>query len=407
MKNNNFTYYINHDTGSIIKHEKDNVFQCLKQNTNIWIDCVSPFLQNNNPETDSVNNVNNITEISTEEYLNIISKWDISSYKQTWKYVKPLLSENYINDFEKLTNFSFPSSFKEHIKQYNGARPKCTLFDTDKRTERVMKSLLSFNPNDKESIWRIHEWNKLEIKDQYIPFAIDNFGNLICFDCNKQVIFLNHENLDVEYIAFDFDCFIDSLYMDADYYEDKQTGNIVRHISRHYVEYLEKNTTNWIDSTPHDGKDCNYARELYLGEGFGCLNPITEEEYLKIILKWQVNDFKFIPEYNHYSTIINGITLVIPQKSYNSQTIDYAHNLLLLFIQKEKDITEYIATKSIDFYRDRYTFDEIKEKLHKPQIEVLSENFGVLVYLNHDLDEHIIDCEFTGDIKLSHVLFNG
>lgn len=45
--------------------------------------------------------------------------------------------------------------------------------------------------------------------NKYIPFAIDNFGNLICFEAeNDNEIFVDHEDMTVEIIAEDFDGFM-------------------------------------------------------------------------------------------------------------------------------------------------------------------------------------------------------
>ena len=85
------------------------------------------------------------------------------------------------------------------VLNYNGGRPSNRIFDTDSAKERELKSFLSFNKEDKETVWKIFSWNKDELKDKYIPFGIDNFGNLICFNAdNDNIVFINHENLTVE-----------------------------------------------------------------------------------------------------------------------------------------------------------------------------------------------------------------
>lgn len=130
-----------------------------------------------------------------------------------WKYTKPLHSESIITEFETIYNYSFSSDFKECVKQYNGGRPYLCVFDTPKAKERTFKSLLSFNKEDKETIWKINDWNKMELSGKYIAFGIDNFGNLICFDVsNDNVVFVNMEILSTELIAKTFSEFIANLY---------------------------------------------------------------------------------------------------------------------------------------------------------------------------------------------------
>ena len=130
-----------------------------------------------------------------------------------WKYVKPLSSEDDINEFECLVKYAFPEAFRECMKKYNGGRPEKKIFETDTSQERALKSFLSFNKNDRETVWKIYEWNKQELADRYVAFAVDNFGNLICFDANNDnIVFLNHEDLGVEKVADDFIEFINKLH---------------------------------------------------------------------------------------------------------------------------------------------------------------------------------------------------
>lgn len=130
-----------------------------------------------------------------------------------WKYVKALKSENAIEEFESTIKFEFPESFKEIVTNYNGGRPEKDIYDTDKTKERTIKSLLSFNKEDKENIWKMVEWDSNGLCKQYITFAIDHFGNLICFSVkDKTIVFIDMETLTTEIIAPDFSAFIGKLY---------------------------------------------------------------------------------------------------------------------------------------------------------------------------------------------------
>lgn len=130
-----------------------------------------------------------------------------------WKYVKPLESIKNIDDFECIVKYAFPEEFRKCIINNNGGRPELRCFNTDKMDERAIKSFLSFNKGDKETVWKIYEWSKNELADKFVPFAIDNFGNLICFNAdNDHIVFLDHENSLVENINDTFAEFINSLY---------------------------------------------------------------------------------------------------------------------------------------------------------------------------------------------------
>lgn len=77
----------------------------------------------------------------------------------------------------------------------------------------MIKSLLSFNHNDTETIWKITEWNHEELQGHYIPIATDPSGCLICFDKNDgSVNWINLENMKAERIANSFEAFLLALY---------------------------------------------------------------------------------------------------------------------------------------------------------------------------------------------------
>lgn len=130
-----------------------------------------------------------------------------------WKYVKPLGSAELISEYEAENGFVFPESFKKCIMEHNGGRPEKSCFDTEVQKERALKSLLSFNKTDRETIWKITEWNKEVLADKYVPFAIDNFGNLICFErMTNSIMFIDMGDTSSEKAADSFDGFISALF---------------------------------------------------------------------------------------------------------------------------------------------------------------------------------------------------
>jgi hypothetical protein len=129
-----------------------------------------------------------------------------------WKYVKALSDVESINSFESITGFTLPENFKECVKKYNGARPEYKTFDTEKKRERVLKTFLSFNPEDKENVWSYYSWTNVLFKDKYIAFAVDNFGNTLCFNLEGEIFFIGYETLKTEYVASSFEEFLDILY---------------------------------------------------------------------------------------------------------------------------------------------------------------------------------------------------
>jgi len=129
-----------------------------------------------------------------------------------WKYIKPLKSFDYISEFENKFNYVFPDDFKNCIKLYNGGRPADKVFDTIAEKEREIKALLSFNHDDRETIWLVNQRND-EFTSKYVAFAIDSAGDLICFDkTDNSVVFIDHETNTVEFVSDSFIKFLQNLY---------------------------------------------------------------------------------------------------------------------------------------------------------------------------------------------------
>ena len=136
-----------------------------------------------------------------------------------WRSVKPLVSDNIIDEFEETINYRFPDSFREFVKINNGGQPSHKMFNTKTVKERVFNNLLSFNKEDLNNVWRTNDWNG-EMADwnndkrmeKYVTCAQDAFGNLICFDkTNDKIVFIDHEDLNIEPVSNSFERFIKSL----------------------------------------------------------------------------------------------------------------------------------------------------------------------------------------------------
>ncbi|MGC9342798.1 MAG: SMI1/KNR4 family protein [Bacteroidales bacterium] len=125
-----------------------------------------------------------------------------------WRYIKPLKDEKLILEAEKKLDFEFNKAFIAFVKKFNGGRPPVSVFDTKSTKERTIKSFLSLNPDDPEDIITLNK-NASDIFVNLIAFAIDNFGNYICFERNSEsVIFLDYETGNTEFIANNFNEFI-------------------------------------------------------------------------------------------------------------------------------------------------------------------------------------------------------
>lgn len=141
-----------------------------------------------------------------------------------WKFIDHLKSEELITKYEEKVDYCFPEDFKECVKQNNGAYPENHVFLSwhgKRKRKRVFNYLYSFNKDDVSTIWHYNDW-KGDMSDwykfsngeveNYVTFASDPFGNLICFDKrNDSVVWIDHETLNIEFVADSFTEFINSL----------------------------------------------------------------------------------------------------------------------------------------------------------------------------------------------------
>ena len=110
----------------------------------------------------------------------------------TWRYVKQLDDPKIIKDFLANNNIVLPAELVEIMEKYNGGRPSENSIVTETKREYVFKSLLSYNNNDKETIYSFY----LDIfkEKEWFPFATDAAGNFLCYDLkNNKYVLYNHE----------------------------------------------------------------------------------------------------------------------------------------------------------------------------------------------------------------------
>lgn len=125
-----------------------------------------------------------------------------------WRYIKPLAAESLIPDAEEKLGYNFVDPYIDFVKKYNGSRPPVSIFSTSTSQERTIKSFLSFNATDVENILKLNR-GVAEISAKLVAFAIDNFGNYICFDKeNDAVVFLDFETGETELIDKTFSDFL-------------------------------------------------------------------------------------------------------------------------------------------------------------------------------------------------------
>lgn len=128
-----------------------------------------------------------------------------------WRYIKPLTTEGLIPEVEGQLGYKFVDSYIDFVKEHNGGRPPIRIFKTSTHKERTIKSFLSFNSGDAENIIRLNR-GVAEISTKLVAFAIDDFGNSLCFNKqNDEVVFLDFESEELELVAISFVDFLSML----------------------------------------------------------------------------------------------------------------------------------------------------------------------------------------------------
>ena len=110
----------------------------------------------------------------------------------TWKYVKPLVDSNCIRTFLKEHKIILPNGLIDILEKNNGGRPDNRDIRTIEGKEYVFKSMLSYNLEDKETIYMVYP--ELFEDTGLYPIASDAAGNFICYDLKtKKYKLYNHE----------------------------------------------------------------------------------------------------------------------------------------------------------------------------------------------------------------------
>lgn len=135
-----------------------------------------------------------------------------------WLFVKPLQSENLLNDFESLYNVTLPDNFKNLIKVANGGAPSKPIIDSDPIKRIQVVNLLSFNrspvdPEKEEVVYPVIDSFRSEngVSD-LVPFASAGFNNFICLDGQNKIVLFQKEQNERFVIAQNLDEFIGKLH---------------------------------------------------------------------------------------------------------------------------------------------------------------------------------------------------
>ena len=106
--------------------------------------------------------------------------------------------------------FTLPEDLIQLIMTGNNGTPSKKKFDSAHGKEHMVKTLLSYNPDDIENVYSAIEVLKESCYRLY-PIANDPAGNLICLS-PKGIVLWDHETDSIDLIAPDIATFLSILY---------------------------------------------------------------------------------------------------------------------------------------------------------------------------------------------------
>ena len=128
-----------------------------------------------------------------------------------WKYKIDLVNEKVFSEIENERKINIPNELKTFIIENNAATPSKYKFII-KGTEKVFGAVLSFNHGEKNTDSIFTALDIIEDKN-ILPFAIDPFGNYICYNISeKQIVFWDHETNITSSTEKNMQEFLTSLY---------------------------------------------------------------------------------------------------------------------------------------------------------------------------------------------------
>lgn len=138
-----------------------------------------------------------------------------------WNTYEPLKLESLIEEYEKKINYTFPESFKDCVKKYNGADSNDYVFSIDGYDETEF-TFYSFNKEEKRSMWNLFPWYEVleefkGFKNNYVIFADNFFGNFLTFKkSNGAVVYWDHETMWHKTVGKSFDDFLSKMYLNKE-----------------------------------------------------------------------------------------------------------------------------------------------------------------------------------------------
>lgn len=131
--------------------------------------------------------------------------------ENVWKYKTDMKDPEAFTKVERLRGIHIPEELKQFVAEHNTAQPALYHFMVG-GTERIFGAVLSFDESETELDQVYPALEVIEDK-KLLPFAVDPFGNFICYALDKnEIVFWDHETEDVTSTGKNLKQFIENLY---------------------------------------------------------------------------------------------------------------------------------------------------------------------------------------------------
>lgn len=111
---------------------------------------------------------------------------------------------------------------------------------------------------------------------------------------------------------------------------------------------------------------------------------------------------------NGFEYKYKGLKVIITADEVKEELTNYADEIIEYYFKNKDKVINHLFEKfeKDEWYVKTHTKDEIIEKIGKPTIYVNKVNCGELMYLNNQLDDHLITIELYG-LELSYISIDG
>ena len=128
-----------------------------------------------------------------------------------WSFVVPLKNKSAVEQFEAAYPFSIPQDLKQLIKQNNAGYPEPCGVDIEGLGKREIKQLLSYNPDDDETIYQVIDYFMKTFHRRVLPFAVDSFSGYYCIKDGRLVVYVDEADRILYPVAESITAFLNGL----------------------------------------------------------------------------------------------------------------------------------------------------------------------------------------------------